>query len=80
MNQITWKSQFTFGKYKPKPIEEMTEKEKAKPPVTLLSVLVTDKKWLAWCYKGNLDEKYPELAWIRDNVEAKEWDLILKAG
>lgn len=68
---ITWKSKFTFGKY--------AETDNS-PGATLLNVIITDKPYLAWCYKEKLDEKYSELVFIRGNVKPKEWDDILKAG
>ena len=77
MEPISWKSSFTFGKYK-KEVPKVGEPEKT--PVTLMQVLVTDKKWLAWCFKEGLEGKFPELSFIKDNVSEKEWNEILKAG
>lgn len=68
---ITWKSKFTFGKY---------AETETNPGATLLSVLITDKPYLSWCFKEHLDEKYNELVFIRENIKPKEWNEILKAG
>lgn len=61
---MNWKTPVSFGQYKGYP---------------LIAVLVAGKAYLRWCYENEMDKKYPELAWLRDNVNAKEWGLILNA-
>jgi hypothetical protein len=69
---LSWDSHWSFGKYK------FSEILGEKSP-TLLQVLAIDKSWLRWCYAENLDDKYPELVFIRDNVKSQEWNSILNA-
>jgi len=59
---MDWKSEFTFGKHKGE---------------SLINVLVSDKEYLAWCFWFNLDQKYEELRFIKENIKQKEMQSIL---
>lgn len=60
---MNWKTPVSFGRYEGYP---------------LITMLVVDKPYLKWCYEQKLDEKYPELAWLKENVKPKEWQMILE--
>jgi hypothetical protein len=59
---VDWKTELSFGKHKGK---------------TLISILASDKEYLAWAFWFRLEEKYPELQWLKDNISTKEMHAIL---
>lgn len=59
---MNWKTPMSFGQYEGYP---------------LIAVLAAGKTWLKWAYKNNLDEKYPELKWLKENIKPIEWNRIL---
>jgi len=61
--KMSWKTTLTFGKYEGK---------------SLIAVLATDKEYLAWCFWFKIEEKYPELQWLKQNLKPKELSEILR--
>ena len=59
---MNWKSEMSFGKHKGS---------------TLIAVLSSDKDYLAWCFFFHMEDKYPELRWIKENIKPKEMQSIL---
>lgn len=69
MSAITWGTIFPCGQYGPPPRGE---------GLTLLLVKINHPDYLKWCYEKEMHLKYPEIKFIFDNINSKEFKEILK--